>query len=230
MSGSASGASWNTVRLQDHQFLSCLLITTAASFFVHYAAFFLSKGTEWGRHHKPREARSRFVSMPRTASCSRSIRPTPDLHCLVGMGSVVVFLIRKYLQGAPLDLWDGPMMIAGIGQFLFCALEAGLTGIDMLWVRMTVAWSAGYFMSDLTVMLTNRKFNQVYNLPRLMVRGADKVFDKFAILHHLLIMPFFVMGIYYNTCTVYHFAFILEEFSTPFLNSSCHIRDRCVDS
>jgi hypothetical protein len=74
-------------------------------------------------------------------------------------------------------------------------------GAEQYFVRSVICFSTGYFISDLVVMLE-----------------CPDVFDKFAILHHLLIMPFFILGIYYNVVSMYHFLFLLEELSTPLNN------------
>ena len=89
-------------------------------------------------------------------------------------------------------MWDGPLMIAGQG------LEAS----EYLFMRLTIAFSIGYFMSDLLVMLTHPK----------TVLTLDSV------IHHMLIMPFFGLALYYKVTTPYQFLFLLEEVSTPFGN------------
>ena len=63
-------------------------------------------------------------------------------------------------------------------------------------------FSAGYFLSDLLVMMTNSK----------------DTMDMLSVFHHLIIGPSFIMGAYGKVTVVFQFMFLFEELSTVFLN------------
>eukprot|EP00457_Paulinella_chromatophora_P008730 gb/GEZN01008774.1/.p1 GENE.gb/GEZN01008774.1/~~gb/GEZN01008774.1/.p1 ORF type:complete len:265 (-),score=11.12 gb/GEZN01008774.1/:339-1133(-) len=123
-------------------------------------------------HHKPQGGRSRIAS---------------NAHCFGSISAVVVFLLWR----GGVDVWDGPLMILG----------HGFNPAEMLYIRLVVCFSVGFFMSDLLIMAT-----------------SPSVYALDSVIHHLLIMPFFCFGIYMNTCTPCHFLYLLEEISTLFLN------------
>jgi hypothetical protein len=104
------------------------------------------------------------------------------------------------LLALPMYLWfyanffplnDAPRMIFGIG----------FTDYEFNFVRLTICWSIGYFISDLYIMFN---FSETYATS--------------AVVHHLLIMPFFALGLLTGMCSTYHFLFLIEEISTPFGN------------
>lgn len=72
---------------------------------------------------------------------------------------------------------------------------------DEEWMRRTVAFSVGYFANDLLLII-------MYPA----VAGSDMI------VHHVVIGGFFVLGLLDRCCTAYHFLFMIEEMSTPFLN------------
>jgi hypothetical protein len=87
-------------------------------------------------------------------------------------------------------------------------LSEGIAELD--WIVGSVAVSAGYFIADLIVMWRHKEIR-------------DAVF----LLHHFVIMPFFLAAIVMNYHgTVYHFFFLLEEISTPALNLRWMVRKR----
>mmetsp|Transcript_10382 Transcript_10382/g.23746 ORF Transcript_10382/g.23746 Transcript_10382/m.23746 type:complete len:250 (-) Transcript_10382:303-1052(-) len=69
------------------------------------------------------------------------------------------------------------------------------------WMRCTVAFSVGYFVNDFVLILAYPS-----------VGGADMI------AHHIIIGGFFILGLIDRCCTPYHFLFMIEELSTPFLN------------
>eukprot|EP00808_Paulinella_micropora_P019939 g58885.t1 len=120
-------------------------------------------------HHKPDEYRSRVAS---------------NAHCYVILLCVLAFVLNR----GGIDVWDGSLMLLG----------HGLSPKELLFMRLVVSFSIGFFCSDIFVMAT---YPEAYT--------AD------AMLHHIIIMPFFGVGIWMNVCTPYHFLYLLEEISTP---------------
>jgi hypothetical protein len=72
-------------------------------------------------------------------------------------------------------------------------LSLELSGDEILIMRSTLCFSIGYFISDSFIMLTNKA-----------------VYTRDAMIHHLAIMPFFILGLYTGVCSVYHFIFLIE--------------------
>ena len=68
-------------------------------------------------------------------------------------------------------------------------------------MRCTVAFSVGYFVNDLILMLKDKE-----------IGGIDMV------AHHVLCIGFWGGGLLDNVGTAYHFLFMIEELPTPFLN------------
>lgn len=62
-------------------------------------------------------------------------------------------------------------------------------------------FSLGYFLNDLILIL---------QFPS--IGGADML------VHHVIVGIFFTSGLLDRCCTPYHFLFMIEELSTPFLN------------
>jgi len=77
----------------------------------------------------------------------------------------------------------------------------GPAGFEMQWMRCTVSFSVGYFANDLVRMIQHSS-----------IGGADMI------AHHIIIGGFFLTGLIDRCCTPYHFLFMIEELSTPFLN------------
>jgi len=77
----------------------------------------------------------------------------------------------------------------------------GPDGLLASWMRCTVAFSVGYFVNDFVLIMMHPS-----------VGGADMI------AHHIIIGGFFILGLLDRCCTPYHFLFIIEELSTPFLN------------
>mmetsp|Transcript_16568 Transcript_16568/g.45159 ORF Transcript_16568/g.45159 Transcript_16568/m.45159 type:complete len:233 (-) Transcript_16568:124-822(-) len=76
------------------------------------------------------------------------------------------------------------------------------------WMRHTIAFSIGYFASDFALILSNP-----------CIAGVDMI------AHHIIIGGFFLLGLIDRCCTSYHFLFIVEEISTPFLNLRWQYRE-----
>ncbi|KNC51492.1 uncharacterized protein AMSG_07689 [Thecamonas trahens ATCC 50062] len=71
------------------------------------------------------------------------------------------------------------------------------------WVApFAVAFSVGYFVSDMVVMMTN-----------------SDVWALESVIHHLVIGGGFAIGLIAGVTTPYHFLFLIEELSTVFLNA-----------
>lgn len=79
---------------------------------------------------------------------------------------------------------------------------------DEKWMRHTVSFSVGYFANDLLLMLMYPQ-----------IGGRDMIG------HHIIIGGFFLLGLLDRCCTSYHFLFMIEELSTPFLNLRWQYRD-----
>lgn len=73
------------------------------------------------------------------------------------------------------------------------------TGDELM--KYCVAVSIGYFVSDLAIMTLHRE-----------TRSLGSV------VHHLVICPAFLLAMHSRVAHPYHFFFLLEELSTPFLN------------
>uniref|UniRef100_A0A7S0QE03 TLC domain-containing protein n=1 Tax=Cryptomonas curvata TaxID=233186 RepID=A0A7S0QE03_9CRYP len=85
----------------------------------------------------------------------------------------------------------------------------GPTGSQSEWMRLTVAYSIGYFANDLLLIILHP-----------CVGGADMI------AHHIIIGGFFFLGLIDRCCTPYHFLFMIEEISTPFLNLRWQYREK----
>mmetsp|Transcript_51501 Transcript_51501/g.122636 ORF Transcript_51501/g.122636 Transcript_51501/m.122636 type:complete len:250 (-) Transcript_51501:39-788(-) len=69
------------------------------------------------------------------------------------------------------------------------------------WMRRTISFSVGYFINDLAMMLIH-----------------TDMYESDMVAHHIIIGGFFFLGLLDRCCTSYHFLFLIEELSTPFLN------------
>eukprot|EP00281_Chroomonas_sp_CCMP1168_P002809 CAMPEP_0206268558 /NCGR_PEP_ID=MMETSP0047_2-20121206/31778_1 /ASSEMBLY_ACC=CAM_ASM_000192 /TAXON_ID=195065 /ORGANISM="Chroomonas mesostigmatica_cf, Strain CCMP1168" /LENGTH=227 /DNA_ID=CAMNT_0053696899 /DNA_START=33 /DNA_END=716 /DNA_ORIENTATION=- len=79
---------------------------------------------------------------------------------------------------------------------------------EMQWMRYTVCYSVGYFLNDLLLIIQHPS-----------IGGVDML------VHHIVIGVFFTSGLLDTCCTPYHFLFMIEELSTPFLNLRWQHRD-----
>lgn len=103
---------------------------------------------------------------------------------------VTIVSCLSYWYQRPVDVLSPKFMVEG---------PTGKS--DDEWMRRTVSFSVGYFANDLLLM-------QMYPC----IGGSDMV------AHHIIIGGFFVLGLFDRCCTPYHFLFMIEELSTPFLN------------
>mmetsp|Transcript_23986 Transcript_23986/g.60704 ORF Transcript_23986/g.60704 Transcript_23986/m.60704 type:complete len:263 (-) Transcript_23986:13-801(-) len=112
--------------------------------------------------------------------------------CYLSHFHCIVILISclAYWATMPVDLYSAQFMIVGPDEEW-----------KSQWMRLTVCFSLGYFMNDLILILMHPS-----------VGGADML------VHHIVIGVFFTSGILDRCCTPYHFLFMIEELSTPFLN------------
>lgn len=78
-------------------------------------------------------------------------------------------------------------------------LSNGLSSNEVFVIRFALCFSIGYFISDVIIMTTNAS-----------------VYTHDAMIHHLIIMPFFILGLYTGVCSVYHFIYLIE------------VRSKCV--
>jgi len=99
--------------------------------------------------------------------------------------------ILIWLQFFTFDLWDPKR-----------TLEGGVVGTGDEYMPYLVCISVGYFIYDLMCMLIYKE-----------------TFSVGSLLHHVFIGAAFILGLITNVGRPYHFIFLIEEFSTPFLNA-----------
>jgi len=111
---------------------------------------------------------------------------------------VILISCLTYWATMPVDLYSPQFMIIGPEE-----------SWKSNWMRLTVCFSLGYFMNDLYLILRHPS-----------IGGIDMI------VHHIVIGVFFTSGILDRCCTPYHFLFMIEELSTPFLNLRFQFREK----
>ncbi|KAJ1477974.1 hypothetical protein T484DRAFT_1819166 [Baffinella frigidus] len=106
------------------------------------------------------------------------------LHCAVAVTSCMVYWATQ-----PVELSSATWMIEGP------------EGRNSQWMRYTIAFSVGYLINDLFLMVQHP-----------VVGGGDMI------VHHIVCIAFWSLGVFDRCCTPYHFLLFIEELSTPFLN------------
>ena len=88
-------------------------------------------------------------------------------------------------------------------------MGGGKQGTGDEWQSAAVGWSLGYFVYDAGCMVRHRS-----------VRSGQ------SLLHHAAIGAAFALGLCTDCCRPFHFLFLLEELSTPWLNLKSLLRHR----
>mmetsp|Transcript_62554 Transcript_62554/g.101185 ORF Transcript_62554/g.101185 Transcript_62554/m.101185 type:complete len:259 (-) Transcript_62554:159-935(-) len=113
------------------------------------------------------------------------------VHCFFTVPSACFYWLTQ-----PVDFWSSQWMLEGPGGDLND------------WMRCTVAFSVGYFVNDMVLILMDPE-----------VGGMDML------VHHILCIGFWGGGLLDKCGTAYHFLFMIEELPTPFLNLRFQFRD-----